>query len=91
MNSNAFSLKEKSRVALISIWAAIFLVGIKLVVGVATGSLGILSEAVHSTLDFGAALITYFAVRVSGRPADSEHHYGHGKVESLSAIAETLL
>jgi cation diffusion facilitator family transporter len=91
MNSNAFSLKEKSRVALISIFAAIFLVGIKLVVGVITGSLGILSEAAHSALDFGAALITYFAVRVSGRPADSEHHYGHGKVESLSALAETLL
>lgn len=76
---------------MISVLAAVFLVGIKLVVGVATGSLGILSEAAHSALDFWAALITYFAVRISGRPADSEHHYGHGKVESLSALVETFL
>jgi cation diffusion facilitator family transporter len=91
INPNDTSQREKNRVALISIFAAIFLVGIKLVVGVATGSLGILSEAAHSALDFTAAIITYLAVRISGRPADSEHHYGHGKVESLSALAETLL
>ena len=91
MNPNNSPQKEKSRVALISVLAAVFLVGIKLVVGVATGSLGILSEAAHSALDFWAALITYFAVRISGRPADSEHHYGHGKVESLSAFVETVL
>jgi cation diffusion facilitator family transporter len=91
MNPNSSSQREKRRVALLSVLAAIFLVGIKLVVGLATGSLGILSEAAHSALDFGAALITYFAVRVSGRPADLEHHYGHGKVESLSALAETFL
>jgi cation diffusion facilitator family transporter len=90
-NPNNSPQKEKSRVALISVLAAVFLVGIKLVVGLATGSLGILSEAAHSALDFGAALITYFAVRISGRPADSEHHYGHGKVESLSALVETVL
>lgn len=91
MNANSSSQKEKSRVAFISVLAAIFLVGIKLAVGLATGSLGILSEAAHSALDFGAALITFLAVRISGRPADSEHHYGHGKVESLSALLETLL
>jgi cation diffusion facilitator family transporter len=91
INPDDSSQIEKRRVALISVLAAIFLVGIKLVVGVVTGSLGILSEAAHSALDFGAALITYFAVRVSGKPADLEHHYGHGKVESLSALAETLL
>ncbi len=91
MKPNSFPHKEKSRVAFISVLAAVFLVGIKLVVGLATGSLGILSEAAHSALDFGAALITFFAVRVSGRPADSEHHYGHGKVESLSALAEVIL
>jgi cation diffusion facilitator family transporter len=85
------SQREKCRVALISVLAAIVLVGIKLVVGVLTGSLGILSEAAHSALDFVAALITYLAVKVSGRPADLEHHYGHGKVESLSALAETFL
>jgi cation diffusion facilitator family transporter len=91
MNPNSSPQKEKRRVAFISILAAVVLVGIKLVVGVVTGSLGILSEAAHSALDFGAALITYFAVRISGRPADLEHHYGHGKVESLSALAETFL
>ncbi len=91
MNANSFSQKEKSKVAFISVLAAVFLVGIKLAVGVATGSLGILSEAAHSALDFGAALVTYLAVRISGRPADSEHHYGHGKIESLSALAETTL
>jgi cation diffusion facilitator family transporter len=85
------SQREKCRVALISVLAAIVLVGIKLMVGVLTGSLGILSEAAHSALDFVAALITYFAVMVAGRPADLEHHYGHGKVESLSALAETFL
>jgi cation diffusion facilitator family transporter len=91
MNPNSSPQEEKSRVALISVLAAVFLVGIKLVVGLATGSLGILSEAAHSALDFVAALITYIAVRISGRPADSEHHYGHGKVESLSALVETIL
>ncbi len=63
----------------------------KLVVGLATGSLGILSEAAHSALDLVAAGFTFFAVRVSGRPADREHTYGHGKVENLSALIETLL
>ena len=61
------------------------------VVGVLTGSLAILSEAAHSLIDFGATVMTYFAVRISGKPADEEHHYGHGKVESVSALAETAL
>ena len=56
-----------------------------------TGSLGILAEAAHSALDLAAAVITFFAVRVSDRPADESHLYGHGKVENLSALAETLL
>ena len=60
-------------------------------VGVATGSLGILAEAAHSALDLVAAAVTLFAVRVSGKPADREHTYGHGKVENLSALFETLL
>ncbi len=71
--------------------AAVFLTGVKLVVGLATGSLGILSEAAHSALDLVAALVTYFAIRISDRPADASHHYGHGKVENLSALVETLL
>jgi cation diffusion facilitator family transporter len=82
---------EKRRVALMSVLAAVLLTGTKLIIGVLTGSLGILAEAAHSGLDFVAAVITYGAVRVSDRPADASHPYGHGKVENLSALAETLL
>jgi len=61
------------------------------VVGIATNSLGILAEAAHSALDLVAAAVTYFAVRVSGKPADSDHLFGHGKAENLSALIESLL
>ncbi len=81
----------KQKVALSSIAASAGLTLAKAVVGVATGSLAILSEAAHSLLDLAATVMTYFAVRVSGKPADAEHHYGHGKVESLTALAETAL
>jgi len=84
-------LQEKKKVALISVIAAVFITGFKLVIGLLTGSLGILSEALHSGLDMVAAIITYFSVRVSDRPADMEHNYGHGKVENLSALIETIL
>jgi cation diffusion facilitator family transporter len=83
--------RDKSIVAASSVLAAIFLTGMKLVIGFMTGSLGILSEAAHSALDLVAAVMTFFAVRVSGRPADREHSYGHGKIENLSALFETLL
>ncbi len=83
--------KEKQQAASSSVFAAILLTGLKLVVGFLTGSLGILSEAAHSGLDLVAALVTYFAVRVSDQPADEEHQYGHGKIENLSALIETLL
>lgn len=82
---------EKTRVALISVMAAVFLTGSKLVIGLLTGSLGILSEALHSALDMVAAVITWFSVRISDKPADGDHRYGHGKVENLSALVETLL
>ena len=82
---------EKNRVALTSVIAAFFLTGFKLFTGLMTGSMGILAEAAHSALDLIAAVITLFAVRLSGRPADREHTYGHGKIENLSALAETLL
>jgi len=82
---------EKRRIARNSVFAAIFLTLLKLVVGLETNSLGLISEAAHSGLDFLAALMTYFAVRLSDRPPDREHTYGHGKVENLSAFAETLL
>ena len=81
----------KQRVALSSIAASAGLTAAKAVVGLATGSLAILSEAAHSLLDLAATVMTYFAVRISGKPADEEHHYGHGKVESVTALAETAL
>lgn len=83
--------REKRNVALSSVLAAVFLTTLKAVVGLLTNSLGILSEAAHSGLDLVAALVTFLAVRVSGRPADRQHHFGHGKVENLSALLETLL
>ena len=83
--------REKRLVALSSVGAAILLTGAKLTVGLLTASLGLLAEAAHSGLDLVAAIITYFAVRVSDRPADADHLYGHGKVENLSALVETLL
>ncbi len=84
-------VREKKLVAGSSVLAAVFLTGIKLVIGIFTGSLGILAEAAHSALDLVAAVITFFAVRVSDRPADESHLYGHGKVENLSALIETIL
>jgi len=82
---------EKNTAALSSVAAAIFLTVFKIVVGLLSGSLGILAEAAHSTLDFAAAIITLFAVRAASKPADRGHAYGHGKVENLSALVETLL
>src|SRR5713101_8368511 len=83
--------REKKMVALSSVGAAIGLTSLKIIVASLTGSLGILAEAAHSGLDLVAALMTYIAVRISGRPADRTHLYGHGKVENLSALIETLL
>jgi len=83
--------QQKVRVALFSALAAVCLVTAKLLVGWRTGSLGILSEAAHSGMDLIASLITLFAVRLADRPADQDHHYGHGKVENLSALVETGL
>jgi cation diffusion facilitator family transporter len=83
--------KDKRSAALSSVIAAIGLTTFKLIVGLLTNSLGILAEAAHSGLDLVAAGMTYFAVRVSDRPADKEHPFGHGKIENLSALFETLL
>jgi cation diffusion facilitator family transporter len=90
-NPNALAEKEKREAALSSVVAAVFLTALKLVVGLLTGSLGILAEAAHSALDLVAALVTFFAVRLSDRPPDKRHLYGYGKVENLSALIETLL
>src|SRR5713226_1891622 len=81
----------KQKVALSSIAASAGLTTAKAVVGATSGSLALLSEAAHSLIDLVATVMTYFAVRMSGKPADAEHHYGHGKVESVSALAETAL
>ena len=83
--------REKRIVAGNSVVAAFAITGLKIVVGVSTGSLGILSEAAHSALDLVAALVTFFSVRVSDKPADADHQYGHGKVENFSAFIETGL
>ena len=82
---------KKQQVALSSVFASILLTALKLVVGIMTGSIGIISEAAHSALDFGAAALTLFAVRMSDKPADQKHQYGHAKVESVSALIETGL
>jgi cation diffusion facilitator family transporter len=83
--------REKLRVARNSALAAVGLVAAKAAVGWQTGSLAILSEAAHSGIDLIATILTLFAVRVADRPADRDHHYGHGKVENLSALVETGL
>jgi cation diffusion facilitator family transporter len=82
---------EKQNAAASSVGAALALVSMKVVVGLSTGSLGILAEAAHSGLDLVAAVVTFFAVRSSSKPADRGHRYGHGKVENLSALFETVL
>ncbi len=82
---------EKKAVALNSIYAAVGITALKIIVGITTGSLGILSEAAHSGLDLIAAAITYFSVRVSDKPADADHQYGHAKFENFSAFIETGL
>ncbi|MFZ0723561.1 MAG: cation diffusion facilitator family transporter, partial [Xanthobacteraceae bacterium] len=84
-------MNDKEKAALGSIVASAGLAAAKAVIGLMTGSLAILSEAGHSLIDLSATLLTYFAVRVSGKPADAEHQYGHGKVESVTALAETAL
>src|ERR1700685_4648462 len=82
---------EKRAAAGSSVLVAIVITGLKIAVGISTGSLGILSEGAHSALDLMAATITFFSVGVSDKPADADHQYGHGKVENFSAFVETGL
>ena len=81
----------KSRVAAISILASAGMAAAKFVVGIAIGSLALVSEALHSSIDVVATIITWLVVQVSDRPADEEHHYGHGKLESISALGVIAL
>jgi len=83
--------REKRFATLWSVASALALVSLKVILAAVTGSLGVLSEALHSILDLVAAVITYLSVRVADKPADAEHLYGHGKVESFSAFVETAL
>src|SRR3569623_1855722 len=80
------SQHNKTSVAAISILASGGMAVAKFVVGIAIGSLALISEALHSSVDLVATVITWAVVRVSDKPADDEHHYGHGKIESLSAL-----
>lgn len=80
----------KFKVAISSVLAAVFLTTLKLIFAIFTGSLGLFSEFAHSGLDLFAALLTVFSVRVSSKPADKEHQYGHGKIENLSAVAQVF-
>ncbi len=82
---------DKTQVALSSFLVAIFLTSFKAIVGLMTGSLGIISEAIHSGMDMFAAGITLFSVRYSTKPPDEKHNFGHGKIENISALAEALL
>ena len=84
-------MSPQRRTALVSIVAACVLIAVKLVAGIATNSLGLLSEAAHSGTDLIAAILTFVAVGVAGRPADPGHAYGHGKAEHLAALAEAAL
>src|SRR5881275_1116304 len=81
-------MTAQRRTALLSVFAAVALIALKLTTGLLTHSLGLLSEAAHSGTDLVAALLTFFAVGVAGKPADPGHQYGHGKAEHLSALAE---
>jgi cation diffusion facilitator family transporter len=83
--------RQKTLVALSSVGAAIGLTSLKIIVALLTGSLGILAEAVHSSLDLVASLMTFFAVRVADRPADTTHNYGHAKIENVTAFIESAL
>ena len=88
---NTTNHNEKHRVAIISMFSSAGLASMKLVAAVFSGSLGVLSEAIHGLIDFGATIVTVFAIRWSSQPADDDHQFGHAKIESVAALLETLL
>jgi len=91
MTTSPVARAEKRSAALLSVAAACVMTALKLAIGLLTGSLGMLSDAAHSGLDLFGAGLTLFSVRVSDKPADENHPYGHAKVENLSAFVETFL
>jgi cation diffusion facilitator family transporter len=84
-------LSNKVHTARLSVFSNIFLVVLKIAVGILSGSVSIISEAAHSAIDLVASLIAFFSVRVSNQPPDKEHPYGHGKIENVSGVVEGLL
>ena len=90
-SSTAEASAVKQRAAAASVAASALLTIGKLVAGLLSGSLSLMSEALHSLIDTGATILTWFAVRAADEPADDEHHYGHGKIEAVAALAETGL
>jgi len=84
-------MSAKTKIARLSVLSNTCLIIIKLIVGIFTGSVSIVSEAIHSTMDLIAAIIAFFSVRISDKPADAEHPYGHGKIENISGVIEALL
>ena len=84
-------MNKKVKTARLSIFSNLFLIIIKIVVGILSGSVSIISEAIHSTIDLIASFIAFFSVKVSGLPPDKEHPYGHGKIENVSGVVEGLL
>src|SRR5215470_13928999 len=83
--------RGQSTTALVSIAAAAFLVVLKLGTGIVTGSLGLISAGIESSGDVVAAVLTFFAIRLGGRPADESHHYGHRRAENLGALGEAAI
>jgi cation diffusion facilitator family transporter len=84
-------MNQKTKVAQLSVFSNTFLILLKVLAGLASGSVSIISEAIHSSMDLLAAIIAFFAVRISDTPSDEKHNYGHGKVENVSGVIEGLL
>ncbi|NRZ12367.1 cation diffusion facilitator family transporter [Clostridium beijerinckii] len=84
-------MNAKVKVARLSLLSNSILITLKLIVGLATGSVSIISEAIHSTMDLLAAIIAFFSVKISDKPADDIHPYGHGKIENVSGVIEAIL
>lgn len=84
-------MNRKQKTARLSIISNLVLIIMKLIVGIITGSVSIISEAIHSTMDLLAAVIAFFSIRISSMPADAEHNYGHEKLENVSGVIEALL
>lgn len=84
-------MNKKVKTARLSIFSNTFLIAIKLLAGIFSGSVSIISEAIHSSMDLLAAIIAYFSVKISDTPADKEHPYGHGKFENISGVVEAIL